>query len=101
MLYRSQRAHVALAEERARTGELLAENRRLAAEADTAGRDCWEVVAFLRSELLAREAEVTRLTAALAQAGSPTVRPCGLRGLGSCYRSYKEGVPHMAGAARH
>ena len=76
MLRRSQRAHVALAEERARMGELLAENRRLAAEAETSGRDCWEVVAFLRSEVLAREAEAARVTAALAQAGGPRAWLC-------------------------
>lgn len=57
-------------------GELLAENRRLAAEADTSGRDCWEVVVFLRSELLSREAELTRLAAALAQASSPRACLC-------------------------
>lgn len=77
VLCRSQRAHVALAEERARMGELLAENRRLAAEAEASGRDCWEVVAFLRSELLAREAEAARLTAAFAQAGGIRAWPCG------------------------
>jgi hypothetical protein len=59
---------VALAEERQRAGELLAENRRLAAEAAETGLDAWETVAFLRAELLDREAEVARLGAALAQA---------------------------------
>ena len=67
---RSQRARVALTEERQRTGELLLENRRLAAEAATAGQDSWDVVSFLRGELLGREAEVARLVAALSQVHS-------------------------------
>ena len=46
----------------------IAENRRLAAEAAETGLDAWETVAFLRAELLDREAEVARLGAALAQA---------------------------------
>ena len=74
MLYltpcRSQRARVALTEERQRTSELLLENRRLAAEAATAGHDSWDVVSFLRGELLGREAEVARLVAALSQVHS-------------------------------
>lgn len=67
---RSQRARVALTEERQRTSELLLENRRLAAEAATAGQDSWDVVSFLRGELLGREAEVTRLVVALSQVHS-------------------------------
>jgi len=90
---RSQRARVALAEERQRAGELLAENRRLAAEAAETGLDAWETVAFLRAELLGREAEVARLGAALAQAR-------GCRG-DACHGPAHACTPGSRSAERH